>query len=221
MKTFTDTESIKNITELNEDLTEELKFLWNQDKKCDILSHEYIDKKYGISAWRSGNTVRIRYSLKNGKISDRVFITGINYTKYPAYYTPEAGSDFSYKSANIEKPADCDLEMLFIGHTSFADEVAEEDYSVYTGSGVTYPLQYRITDFDEELFRELSYISERIFYSDEDCYTLSCIYPSENSSGLYVQFFIPPEYSELCEKFMKSGKLEELEWEEVRSDDLS
>lgn len=221
MKTFTDTESIKNITELNEDLMEELNFLWNQDQKCDILSHEYTDKKYGIPAWRSGNTVRIRYSLKNGKISDRVFITGIDYTKYPAYYTPEADSDFSYKSAQTEKPADCDLKMLFIGHTSFADKVAEEDYSVYTGSGVAYPLQYRITDFDEDIFRELSYISERIFYSDEDCYTLRCIYPSENSSGLHVQFFIPPEYSELCEKFMQSGRLEELEWEEVRSDDLS
>lgn len=196
---ITDMNKIKNITETDSVLADEFRIWWTPEHNYSAPEPEcFFNCEYKITAAGSDKTIRLRYKLKNGIIIDRVYFTETDYTKFQAYQPPEKCNVTAEITPEMLEESD-----IFCGSTSYAAEIAGENFSFFTGSCVRYPVQYRITDYDSKLFRELCSVLCSYYYSEEECYIIR----TKNHI-----LFVPAEYSDLYEKFVNSGTLEELIW---------
>lgn len=203
-------DSVKAVTEAHELINADMYSRGYNVMTCPeyYYSDLFTNRKYNISAMCDATpNLSVTYYLKNGTaIGRRLLPLNADYTDSPLYFVSECRWD---TVNNNERAYDAILnaEMLFCGTTEYAEQFCKDRLLYFTTSENIYPPEYRISDYDEVIFRELlehAYYGR--YYSPDDCFVLR--------SSDDIQLFIPKEYSDIYEKFLNSGTLEELEWEQ-------
>jgi len=209
---YNDYDTIKAITELHSEINEETK-TWtiNGTSHIDevVENGSLVNRKYKLTAYSAKipGTYVINYLMKNGKMIARVVIP----VNTDITDTPLFGVYNEIRSRSVHIPTDiigqiAGSDAVFCGDTAYADELCKPRFSWFTGGSVHYPAEYRLTDFDSDILRELLGHAYPAWYiSPDSCYVLY----TETSP----QFFIPKEYSELYNSLLKSASKEKLDWE--------
>lgn len=205
-------EAIREITRLNRELCSDIKMLSDYDYSLEKYYSEnkvtglVLNPKYKLSAYPSDRIIRIRYNLKNGMVYDRLYYpTNARYWESPLFTVPETNLiSYDGKEDELLFSFMNSSENLFCGCTDFADKIYPEKFA-HTGTArANYPVQYRISEYNEDILYEicnhlqLDYVSEEksfVFLSDMNC-----------------RYYLPYKYADLYTAFLNSGTLEELEW---------
>lgn len=209
---YNDYDTIKAITELHSEINEETK-TWtiNGTSHIDeaVENGSLVNRKYKLTAHSAKipGTYVINYLMKNGKSIARVVIpvnTDITDTPFFGVYNEIRSRSVNIPTDIISQIAGSDA--VFCGDTAYADELCEPRFSWFTSGAVHYPAEYRLTDFENDILRELlSHAYTAWYISPDSCYVLY----TETSP----QFFIPKEYGNLYNSLLKSASKEKLDWE--------
>ena len=225
---YTDTESIKQICELNTSLNEDLR-LSLEDSYA--LENFYKENYPNVAAFRSesdlyehyniyssDDAIQITYCMKNGKVYVKTFIPFVtDYTESEIfkYEAEQLNKDIVHPYQQTVDSLDTKKFRVCFGDTEFTEKLYGKRFHSYIASTDQYPCEYVATEFDLDLLKEILCTSYYpVYYSTEDCY----VFYIENYSekGYYKQtnlkYFLPKEYSDIYEKFIKTSNAQKAKW---------
>ena len=224
--TYTDKEDIKKITDLNRELNNDLRASLTAPDALDnypdvvFFRTDYDDEKLNMHG--TDNSIRISYRLKNGKEFERSYIPCVTDLSESDFFISDGSTimrslrDDSQYFMNFMKNGG---HELFCGNTDFTEKLYGHRFANYITSNTLYPKEYLITEYDEELFSEIVSKAYYPYYFDtKDCYVFGAITPNPGIGNNTWQLFLPAEYSDLYEKFMKSAKTEKVKWYKIDTD---
>ena len=226
---YTDTESIKQICDLNTSLNEDLR-LSLEDSYA--LENFFKENYPNVSAFRSDaddyehrtiysddGTIQITYCMKNGKIYTKTFIPFVtDYTKSEIFkYEAEQLNQYIVHPYQVAVDyLDTKQFRVCFGGTEFTERLYGKRFHSYIACTDQYPFEYVATEFDLDLLKNILCTSYYpVYYSTEDCYVFY-IEEYNEKTGYYNQtnlkYFLPKEYSDIYEEFIKTSNAHKVKW---------
>ena len=227
---YTDKEDIKKITDLNRELNNDLRATLTDPDALNNYAARYpeteafrtdFDDK-NAHMYPSDDSIHITYRLKNGKEFERSYVPCVTNFSESGIFISDASKimsslrDQSQYFKDFLKNGD---HELFCGNTDFTEKLYGQRIHNYITSNDFYPKEYAVKEYDEELFNEIVSKAYYPYYFDtKDCYVFGAITPNPGIGNNTWQLFLPAEYSDLYEKFMKSAKTEKVKWYKIDTD---
>lgn len=227
---YTDKEDIKKITDLNRELNNDLRATLTDPDALNNYAARYpeteafrtdFDDK-NAHMYPSNDSIQIAYRLKSGKEFERSYVPCVTNLSKSGIFISDASKimsslrDQSQYFKDFLKNGD---HELFCGNTDFTEKLYGQRIHNYVTSNDFYPKEYAVKEYDEELFNEIVSNAYYPYYFDtKDCYVFGAITPNPGIGNTRWQLFLPAEYSDLYEKFMKSAKTEKVKWYKIDTD---
>ncbi|MBQ5989456.1 MAG: hypothetical protein IJL67_08180 [Oscillospiraceae bacterium] len=227
--TYKDTESIKQICDLNTSLNEDLRLSLEDGY---VLENFFKENYPNVSAFRSDaddyehrtiysddGTIQITYCMKNGKIYTKTFIPFVtDYTESEIFkYEAEQLNQYIVHPYQVAvNYLDTKQFRVCFGGTEFTERLYGKRFHSYIACTDQYPFEYVATEFDLDLLKNILCTSYYpVYYSTEDCYVFY-IEEYNEKTGYYNQtnlkYFLPKEYSDIYEEFIKTSNAHKVKW---------
>ena len=223
----TDTESIKQVCELNTMLNEDLRSSSEDGSSLDNYNANFPDR----AAFRSeldlpnqpiyagDDNFVITYCMKNGKVYEKVIIPCVtDYTTSEIFKTEitELTENMEHTHQVVVDSLDEKKFRVCFGTTDFMERLYGKRFHSYVACNDPYPREYVATEFDSDLLKEILYASYYpVYYSTEDCYVFYIDTYNEKNGEYYqntLKYFLPAEYSDLYEQFIKTSNARKVKW---------